>query len=294
MCDEHTEESNEEYFKRTGLNRRAFTALSAAAAISACATAEPKGGAMEIAGRDVNITTPDGVCDAYFVAPTKGKHAAVLVWPDIMGLRPAFRTMGDRLAKSGYAVLTINPFYRKQKGVVFDAATEKFSDPPVRNRLMPLMQSLTADTNKVDAIALTAWLDQQKEVDTKKKIGTTGYCMGGPLVFRSAAYVPNRIGAAATFHGGGIGTAAPTSPHLLIPQMKASFLVCIADNDDKTDPESKNRLRAAFDAAKLPAEIEVYTGDQHGWCPPDSQVYEKVGAEKAWDRQLTLFSKALA
>jgi carboxymethylenebutenolidase len=294
MCDDHTEESNEEYFKRTGLNRRTFTAMSLTAALAACATAEPKGGAMEIAGRDVNITTPDGVCDAYFVAPTKGKHAAVLVWPDIMGLRPAFRTMGDRLAKSGYAVLTINPFYRKQKGLVYDAKTEKFSDPPVRNRLMPLMQSLTADTNKVDAIAFTGWLDQQKEVDTRKKIGTTGYCMGGPLVFRSAAYVPNRIGAAATFHGGGIGTAAPTSPHLLIPQMKASFLVCIADNDDKTDPESKNRLRAAFDAAKLPAEIEVYTGDQHGWCPPDSQVYDATQADRAWGRLLATFNKALA
>jgi carboxymethylenebutenolidase len=294
MCDEHTEESNEEYFKRTGLSRRTFGALSIAAAVSACATAEPPGGAMEIAGKDVNIKTADGECDAYFVAPTKGKHAAVLVWPDIMGLRPAFRTMGDRLAKSGYAVLTINPFYRKQKGLVYDAAKEKFSDPPVRARLMPLMQSLTADTNKVDAIAFTEWLDKQPQVDTKKKMGTTGYCMGGPLVFRSAAYVPNRIGAAATFHGGGIGTAAPNSPHLLVPQMKASFLVCIADNDDKSDPESKNRLRAAFDAAKLQAEIEVYTGDQHGWCPPDSQVYDKVGAEKAWDRQLNLFSKALA
>lgn len=294
MCDEHTEESNEEYFKRTGLSRRTFGALSAAAALAACATAEPPGGAMEIAGKDVNITTADGVCDAYFVAPTKGKHAAVLVWPDIMGLRPAFRTMGDRLAKSGYAVLTINPFYRKQKGMVFDAATEKFSDPAVRGRLVPLMQSLTADTNKVDAIAFTGWLDKQSQVDTKKKIGTTGYCMGGPLVFRSAAYVPNRIGAGATFHGGGIGTTAPSSPHLLVPQMKATFLVCIADNDDKSDPESKNRLRAAFDAAKLPAEIEVYTGNQHGWCPPDSQVYDKVGAEKAWDRQLNLFSKALA
>jgi carboxymethylenebutenolidase len=294
MCDEHTEESNEEYFKRTGLSRRTFGALSIAAAMSACATAEPPGGAMEIAGKDVTIKTADGECDAHFVAPTKGKHAAVLVWPDIMGLRPAFRTMGDRLAKSGYAVLTINPFYRKQKGVVFDAATEKFSDPPVRNRLVPLMQSLTADTNKVDAIAFTEWLDKQPQVDTKKKIGTTGYCMGGPLVFRSAAYVPNRIGAAATFHGGGIGTAAPNSPHLLVPQMKASFLICIADNDDKSDPESKNRLRAAFDAAKQPAEIEVYTGDQHGWCPPDSQVYEKVGAEKAWDRQLALFARALA
>ena len=294
MCDEHTEEDNKEYFLKTGvgdLSRRGFAMVSAAA-MAACAT--PAADAKTVAEQDVVIKTPDGDCDAHFAAPSSGKHAAVLVWPDIMGLRPAFKVMGKRLAESGYAVLTINPFYRKQKGVVFDAATEKFSDAPVRARLIPLMQSLTADTNKVDAVAFTGWLDKQKQVDTKKKIGTTGYCMGGPLVFRTAAYVPNRIGAAATFHGGGIGTKDPTSPHLLIPQMKASFLCCIADNDDKTDPESKNRLRAAFDAAKLPAEIEVYTGDQHGWFPPDSQVYDKVGAEKSWDRQLVLFSKALA
>jgi carboxymethylenebutenolidase len=294
MCDEHTEEDNKAYFSKLGvtdLSRRAF-AVASAAAIAAVAT--PAADALTVAEQDVVIKTPDGECDAHVVAPSSGKHPAVLVWPDIMGLRPAFKAMGKRLSESGYAVLTINPFYRKQKGLVFDAATEKFSDAPVRARLMPLMQSLTADTNKVDAIAFTQWLDKQKQVDTKKKIGTTGYCMGGPLVFRSAAYVPNRIGAAATFHGGGIATDKPNSPHLLIPQMKASFLCCIADNDDKNDPESKNRLRAAFDAAKLPAEIEVYTGDQHGWCPPDSQVYDKVGAEKAWGRQLALFQKALA
>lgn len=293
MCDDHTEESNEAYFARTGLSRRTFTAAGLTATLAACATAEPPGGAVEIAGKDVEIKTPDGVCDAYLSAPKKGKHAAVLVWPDIMGLRPAFRTMGDRLAKSGYAVLTINPFYRKQKGMVFDATKEKF-EGETRTRLVQLMQTLSADTNKVDAVAFTEWLDKQPQVDTKKKIGTTGYCMGGPLVFRSAAYVPDRIGAGATFHGGGIGTAAPNSPHLLVPQMKASFLVCIADNDDKSDPESKNRLRKAFDDAKLSAEIEVYAGDQHGWCPPDSQVYEKTGAEKAWARQLALFEKALA
>jgi carboxymethylenebutenolidase len=294
MCDEHTEEDNKEYFLKRGvadLSRRGF-AVASAVAIAAIAT--PAADALTVAEQEVTIKTPDGECDAHFVAPSSGKHPAVLVWPDIMGLRPAFKAMGKRLAESGYAVLTINPFYRKQKGLVFDAATEKFSDAPVRARLMPLMQSLNADTNKVDAIAFTEWLDKQKQVNAKKKIGTTGYCMGGPLVFRSAAYVPNRIGAAATFHGGGIATDKDNSPHLLIPQMKASFLCCIADNDDKNDPESKNRLRAAFDAAKLPAEIEVYTGDQHGWCPPDSQVYEKVGAEKAWGRQLALFKKALA
>jgi carboxymethylenebutenolidase len=293
MCDEDTVQSNEEYWAKAGdLSRRGFSVLSASA-LAACVTAPAN--AQQIVEQDVNITTADGVCDAHFAAPSSGKHPAVLVWPDIMGLRPAFRTMGVRLAQSGYSVLTINPFYRKQKGVVFDAATEKFSDPPVRNRLMPLMQSLTADTNKTDVIAFTGWLDKQKQVDTRKGIGTTGYCMGGPLVMRSAAYVPGRIAAGATFHGGGIGTAQPNSPHLMVPQMKAkTFLCCVADNDDKTDPASKDRLKQAFTDAKIDAEVEVYTGCQHGWCPIDSQVYNQEGAEKAWGRLLGHFGKALA
>jgi carboxymethylenebutenolidase len=232
--------------------------------------------------------------DAYYVAPTAGKYPAVLVWPDIMGLRPAFRLMGDRLAKSGYAVLTVNPFYRKQKGVVFDATTEKFSDPPVRARLIPLMQSLSADTNKVDAVAGIGWLDKQKEVDTSKGVGTTGYCMGGPLVMRTAAYVPDRVRAGCTFHGGGIATAQPNSPHLLVPQYKAkAFLCAVAQNDDQQDPASKDRLKEAFSAAGIPAEVEVYPA-QHGWCPPDSQVYDQVQAERAWERLLATFKVGLS
>ena len=292
MCDEHTELSNEEFFGKAGdLSRRGFGAMSMAA-LAACATSPE--GAKTVAEQEVNITSPDGVIDAHFAAPTSGKYPAVLVWPDIMGLRPAFRVMGKRLAESGYAVLTINPFYRKQAGQVFDATTEKFSDPPVRNRLIPLMQSLSADTNKVDAIAAIAWLDQQKQVDTKKGVGTTGYCMGGPLVMRTMAYVPDRARVGATFHGGGIATAQPTSPHLLVPQMKAkAMLCCVAQNDDQTDPESKNRLKEAFASASIPAEVEVYPA-QHGWCPPDSQVYDAAQAERAWGRLLATFEAGLA
>jgi len=299
MCDEHTVESNEEFFrKQAELSRRGVVAAGAAAAtLAACTTTEAQSsakGPMTVAEQEVKITTPDGVCDAHFATPTTGKHAAVLVWPDIMGLRPAFRTMGKRLAESGYSVLTINPFYRKQAGQVFDAATEKFSDPPVRTRLVALMQGLSADTNKVDAIACIAWLDKQKQVDTKKGVGTTGYCMGGPLVMRSMAFVPDRVRAGATFHGGGIATAQPTSPHLLVPQMKAKAVLCaVAQNDDQQDPASKDRLKEAFAAAKIPAEVEVYPA-QHGWCPPDSQVYDAAQAEKAWSRLLATFGTALA
>lgn len=291
MCDEHTEHSNQEAFDAGALSRRGFGMMTMAA-LAACTTAPPN--PADVAGRDVEIQTADGVMDAYYVAPTAGKYPAVLVWPDIMGLRPAFRLMGDRLAKSGYAVLTVNPFYRKQKGVVFDATTEKFSDPPVRARLIPLMQSLSADTNKVDAVAGIGWLDKQKEVDTSKGVGTTGYCMGGPLVMRTAAYVPDRVRAGCTFHGGGIATAQPNSPHLLVPQYKAkAFLCAVAQNDDQQDPASKDRLKEAFSAAGIPAEVEVYPA-QHGWCPPDSQVYDQVQAERAWERLLATFKVGLS
>jgi carboxymethylenebutenolidase len=290
MCDDITELDNESKFNVGELSRRGFTALSAAA-LAACATSPPN--AHQVVEQEVKIKTADGEADAYFVAPATGKHPAVLVWPDIMGLRPAFRVMGKRLAESGYAVLTINPFYRKQAGQVFDATTEKFSDPPVRTRLVALMQSLTADTNKTDAIACINWLDQQPQVDTKRGVGTTGYCMGGPLVMRTAAALPNRVKAAGTFHGGGMATAQPNSPHLMVPQMTASFLVAVAENDDKTDPTAKDKLREAFKAKGLPAEVEVYAA-QHGWCPPDSQVYHPALAEKAWSRLLNLFDTNLA
>jgi carboxymethylenebutenolidase len=249
--------------------------------------------AQEVAESEVEIETPDGVADCYWVHPSSGAHAAVLVWPDILGLRTAFRQMGKRLAESGYSVLVVNPFYRQRRApVVPEGAT--FADESVRNTVFPLAGALNAETHATDATSFIAWLDAQPAVDTSRKIGTTGYCMGGPIVMRTAATVPNRVGAGASFHGGGLVTDEPSSPHLLVPSMKASFLFAIAENDDESDPEAKNVLRETFAAANLPAEIEVYEGAAHGWCPPDSAVYNEAQAERAWSRMLVLFENALA
>jgi carboxymethylenebutenolidase len=168
-----------------------------------------------------------------------------------------------------------------------------FADETTRNLVMPLRQSLTPVTDVTDAKAFVAWLDGQPSVDTQRGMGTTGYCMGGAIVMRTAAAVPDRIAAAATFHGGGLVTDTPDSPHLLIPQMQAQFLIAIAENDDEKEPETKNTLRESFAQAGLSAEIEVYAGAAHGWCPPDSPVYNEQQAERAWSRLLVLFENAL-
>jgi carboxymethylenebutenolidase len=290
MCDQdHYDDDLKEYKDRAALSRRQFGALSLG--VGAAFLLPQGAGAQSVTEKDVAIKTPDGTCDAYFVHPAKAS-AAVLVWPDILGLRPAFRQMGKRLAESGYAVLVVNPFYRMKPAPVV-AAGAKFSDPETRKVLMGFAGGLNATTHVTDAKAFIAWLDAQPQVDKSRKIGTTGYCMGGPIVMRTAAAVPDRVGAGGSFHGGGLTTKAPDSPHLLIPQMKASFLIAVADNDDKRDPESKNILRASFDAAKVAAEIEVYPA-AHGWCPPDAEVYDQAQAEKAWARMLLLFTKTLA
>lgn len=290
MCDEHTEHSNEQAFDAGMLSRRGFGAMSLAA-LAACTTAPPN--PEQVAEREVEVATADGVMDAHYIAPAAGKWPAVLVWPDIMGLRPAFRQMGRRLAQSGYAVLTVNPFYRTQKGQVFDATKETFQT--ARGRLVPLMQAAVTDpeNTRKDAMAAVTWLDQQKEVDTSKGVGTTGYCMGGPLVMRTMAFVPSRVSAGASFHGGGLHTASPTSPHLLVPQMKArAVLIAVAQNDDAQDPTVKDKVKAAFEAQKIPVEVEVYPA-QHGWCPPDSQVFDQVQADRAWERLLATFKAGL-
>jgi carboxymethylenebutenolidase len=201
--------------------------------------------------------------------------------------------MGKRLAESGYAVLVVNPFYRQKKAPVVPAGAS-FADPATREIVMPLAQALNATTHTADARAFVTFLDGQAAVDTRRKIGTTGYCMGGPIVMRTAAAVPDRIGAGASFHGGGLVTKDPDSPHLLVPTMKAHFLFAVAENDDQRDPEAKNVLKETFAKAKLPAEIEVYAGAAHGWCPPDSAVYNEKQAERAWARLLVLFKTALA
>ena len=281
MCDQdHFAEDLKKY------TRRDVGVL--AAAIGATMMVPRAAHAVDVKEIDVMIRTPDGECDAYFVTPTSGAHAAVLVWPDIFGLRPAKRQMGKRLAEEGYSVLVVNPFYRQRKAPT--AANGAATPIP---EVLPLMQALTATTNTTDARAFISWLDARPEVDTTKKIGTIGYCMGGPIVMRTAAAVPDRVGAGGSFHGGGLVTQNPDSPHLLIPRMKAQFLIAVAENDDMREPNTKNVLKEAFEAANLRAEIEVYPA-AHGWCPPDSQVYEQDQAEKAWGRMLAMFERALA
>lgn len=291
MCDKDAFDDMTEYQLKSGaVSRRQFGALTLGAGVMALLP--PVAGAAEVTESEVQIRTPDGTADAYFVYPTKGAHPGVLIWPDIFGLRPAFRQMGKRLAQSGYAVLVVNPFYRQQKAPTAPEHPD-FNDPATRSALMALMGSLTPETSFTDAKAFVAFLDSQPSVDRKRKVGTTGYCMGGPLTMRTAAAVPERVGAGGSFHGGGLVTDKPDSPHLLVPKMKAHYLFAIAENDDQKQPEAKNVLREAFAQAKLPAEIEVYAGTLHGWCPPDSQVYNPVQAEKAWSRLLVLLKSAL-
>ena len=282
MCDQdHFEEDVQTY------SRRRLGAIAAAGAGVAMAIPSPAN-AVEVQGKDVTVTTPDGQCDAYFVAPKSGAQAAVLVWPDIFGLRPTFRQMGQRLAESGYSVLVVNPFYRTQKA----PTAERGASTPIPE-VLPLARSLNAKTHTTDAKAFITWLDSQPEVDQNRKIGTIGYCMGGPIVMRTAAAIADRVGAGATFHGGGLVTNNPDSPHLLIPKMKAQFLIAVAENDDKRDPNAKEVLRDSFSKSDLKAEIEVYPAG-HGWCPPDTRVHDPQQAEKAWSRMLLLFEKALS
>ena len=292
MCDQdHFDDDLKEYTARGAVTRRQFGALSLGAGM---AFLLPRAAdAVAVTESEVKIKTPDGVADCYFVHPASGAAAAVLVWPDILGLRPAFRQMGKRLAESGYSVLVVNPFYRQKAAPVVPAGAS-FNDPAIRNTVMPLAQALNATTHTTDAKAFIAWLDTQAAVDKRKKVGTTGYCMGGPMVMRTAAAVPDRVGAGATFHGGGLATKVADSPHLLIPTMKAQFLIAVAENDDQREPEVKTILKDTFAKNNLPAEIEVYAGAAHGWCPPDSAVYNEPQAEKAWARMLVLFGKALA
>ena len=292
MCDDQTVKDNERYLAQCGLlSRREFSRLAAGAALMALLPRAAD--AFDVTESEVDVPTPDGTADCYFVHPASGRHPGVIVWPDILGLRPAFRQIGKRLAESGYAVLVVNPYYRSAKAPVVPLGAT-FQDPSIRETVMPLAQQLSAETHVTDARTFAGFLDQQAAVDTHRKLGTTGYCMGGPMVMRAAATVPERIGAAATFHGGGLVSDGPDSPHLLIPQMKAHFLVAIAANDDEKQPEAKDVLRKAFAAAALPAEIEVYEGTLHGWCPPDSAVYNEAQAERAWNRLLALFARALA
>lgn len=282
------------------LARRDFVAFSVAAGISASA-GSAMAAALEVVETEVEITTPDGVCDAAFLHPKSGSHPGVLIWPDAFGLRPSMRAIGKRIAAEGYSVLVPNPFYRVAKAPFSDASNFSFQNQADMAKLRPLMASVSAPGNaEKDAVAYIAFLDAQKQVNKSKKIGTQGYCMGGPLVVKTAATVPDRVGAGASFHGGGLVTDKPDSPHLLASKIKARMYFGIASNDDARQPDAKDKLRESFGAAHVPAEIEVYAGAQHGWCVPDmpaqngAPIYNKPDAERAWGKLVALYKAALA
>ncbi len=286
MCDQdHFEEDRLEFEARGLVTRKQFGALLGAG----IAMMLPRvANAVAVTESDVNVKTPDGTADCYFVHPSSGTAPGVLMWPDIFGLRPAFRQMGKRLAESGYAVLVVNPFYRVKKAPTAEAG----GATPIQ-QVMPLMRGLNETTHMTDAKAFTGWLDTQAAVAKNRKMGTQGYCMGGPIAFRTAAAAPDRVGAVASFHGAGLVQDNPNSPHLQAAKSHAQFLVLIAQNDDARSPKDKDVLKETFAKANLPAEIEVYAA-AHGWCPPDSTVYNQELAEKAWSRLLVLYGKALA
>ena len=286
MCDQdHFEEDLREYEARGLVTRKRFGMMLGAGV----AMLLPQGAnAVTVAESDVNVMTPDGTADCYFVHPASGTAPGVLVWPDIFGLRPALRQMGKRLAESGYSVLVVNPFYRVKKAPTA-ADGGKTPIPQVR----PLMEALNETTHMTDAKAFIGWLDTQSSVAKNRKMGTQGYCMGGPQAMRTAAAMPGRVGAVATFHGAALVTDMPNSPHLQAAKSKAQFLIAIAENDDMRSPKDKDVMKETFAKANLPAEIEVYPA-MHGWCPPDTTVYNEAQAEKAWSRLLALYGKALA
>jgi carboxymethylenebutenolidase len=287
MCDQDHSKDELERYQALGLVTRKQFGVMLGAGV---AMLLPKvANAAAVTESDVNVMTPDGAADCYFVHPATGTAPGVLMWPDIFGLRPAFRQMGKRLAESGYSVLVVNPFYRKQKAPTASAGAAT----PIQ-QLLPLAQSLNATTHMTDAKAFVGWLDQQPSVAKNRKMGTQGYCMGGAMAFRTAYAMQDRVGAVASFHGGnGLVTAMPDSPHLQAAQSHAQFLVAIAENDDMGAPTEKTVMKETFAKAGLPAEVEVYPA-MHGWCPPDSGPYSEPQAEKAWSRLLALYGKALA
>lgn len=289
MCDELTERDNEAFLARERaagrLTRRDFSVMVGGAAL-AMALPVPAG-AADIVTSNVTVKTPDGEADCFLAHPASGKAPGFIIWPDIVGLRPAFEQMGKRLAQSGHAVLVVNPYYRKAKAPVVPAGAS-FGDPAVRETLMPLARSLSAETTRTDTKAFAEFLDAHDSVDTDKGMGVSGYCMGGSMAFLSAVTVPDRFSAVATFHGGRLVTDGESSPHLHVGETKADYLVAIASNDDEKAPGDKDALKQAFASAGLKAEVEVYEGALHGWCPPDGRVYNEAQAERAWSRLLVL------
>ena len=293
MCDEQTEKDAQKFLlNQGGINRRYFNKMGAVALFAAMM---PKPAfAMSVTEITVQVPTPDGVSDCYFVHPSTGKHPGVVMWPDIKGLRPVYTAMAKRLAEAGYAVLVINPYYREAKAPVV-GPNDDFSNPEVMSFLRGMARKLTRESDTSDARAYVEFLDRQASVDMNRKIGTIGYCWGGELVVVTAAAVPDRVGAVVSFHGSrSMVRDGEDSPHFLIAKSSAHALHAVAENDDQRSPETKEIIRAAYKSAGLPAEIEVYEGTLHGWCTPDFHGYHEKQAAKAWGRMLHLFGTALA
>lgn len=297
MCDEATERELDEYLKRKAVTRRGFTVGASATLattgllVSACATPQPDAGA--VMESEVRIPTPDGTIDAVFIHPSSGAHAAVIMWPDIHGVRPAFFDMARRLAGSGYSVVAANPYYRTHAGRLFEQG-QTIRDPGGRELVGPHYQSLSPATVAIDTKSIVAWLDEQDGVDANRGIGAIGFCMTGSWTLRAAAAVPGRVKAPASFHGGGLVTDADDSPHRLAEQIQGGVLIAIAENDHERDPEAQGELIAAFGAAGVPAEIEVYADAMHGWVPTDSRAHNPEQSERAWGRMLALFERELS
>ncbi len=306
MCDDVTESENQTFLREARLTRRQVGVGATAAATlfaTGCASSSPsdasarhsspseQDGVLEVKSRIARIETEAGTAEAFFVAPTEGSHPGVLLWPDVAGLREAYEKMATRLAQAGYAVLAVNPYYRSSPLPIM-TSFDDWRAPGGRAKIAPMREALTPSAISSDARSFVRWLETQPQVDATRKLATTGYCMGGPFAVRTAAAAPNRIGVFASFHGGGLVTDAPDSPHRLLSGLTAAALICVAQSDDARDPQAKTTLREAADAAKLTAEIEVYPSP-HGWCTIDSPVYDVDQAERAWSRMLATFRATL-
>ena len=287
MCDTETLKK----WAEGAMTRRRFGQVAAASGLAFGAAGCATMAAPAQSGRNVSFATPDGTLDGWFVAPSGVKRPGVVFWPDIAGLRPAKKAMASRLASEGHAVLVVNPYYRDVSGQQFEDFAE-FAAGDGFQKVRPWREKLTADAIMRDAKAAIAWLDTQSEVDSQRGIGTQGYCMGGPFTFWTAAAVPARVRAAASFHGGGLVRDGGSSPHRVADESQAGYLVAIAQDDDAKDPAATATLRETFSAIDNPAEIEVYAGD-HGWTVPDSPAYAPQAAERAWERLRALYAREL-
>ncbi len=289
MCDDLTAIEEEAALAAKGLSRREFAAIGAAGVLAACTGGESQAKGRALKEAMVSVTTPDGSADAFFVHPAKGKHPAVILWPDVAGLRDAYKEMARRLAADGFAVLAVNHYYRAAKAPLLGSIAE-WRTPVGQEKLKPVIATLSSDNTVRDAAAFVAWLDRQSGVNKRKGIGTQGYCQTGSFAIRSAAALPGRIKAAASFHGGGLVNDKPDSAHRLFAKSQAGFLIAIARNDDARAPTDKDALRAAAKESGRSVEVEVYNAD-HGWCTLDAPAHDKAEADRAWGRLLVLYKK---